>query len=181
MRTVRILLLTGLLPVLALARHPERLTVYWGVLANQDNGRARWELTLVNQDTVALPASGWTLYFNFMRPILPESTPPSVRLTHVNGDFYRLEPTEAFAPLPPGGRRTLSFESPGPLIKAIDAPRASILSFATRRTVRFRCGTCACCPSPRSFRRGGIRPIGCPCPPRPCATTGTHRFGCYRP
>lgn len=42
MRTVRILLLTGLLPVLALARHPERLTVYWGVLANQDNGRARW-------------------------------------------------------------------------------------------------------------------------------------------
>ncbi|ACY49665.1 family 20 glycosylhydrolase [Rhodothermus marinus] len=116
------LLLTGLLPALALARHPERLTVYWGVLANQDNGRARWELTLVNQDTVALPASGWTLYFNFMRPILSESTPPSVRLTHVNGDFYRLEPTEAFAPLPPGGRRTLSFESPGPLIKAIDAP-----------------------------------------------------------
>ncbi len=129
MRTVRILLLTGLLPALVLAQHPERLTVYWGVLANQDNGRARWELTLVNQDTVALPASGWTLYFNFMRPILPESAPPSVRLTHINGDFYRLDPTETFAPLPPGARRTLAFESPRPLIKAIDAPSGLYLVF----------------------------------------------------
>ncbi len=129
MRTLRYLLFSGLLPVLAMGQHPERLTIYWGVLANQENGRARWELTLVNQDTVALPARGWALYFNFMRPILPESAPPLIRLTHINGDFYRLEPTEAFTPLPPGGRRTLSFESLGPLIKAIDAPSGPYLVF----------------------------------------------------
>ncbi|SHK28477.1 family 20 glycosylhydrolase [Rhodothermus profundi] len=122
MDILRSLLLTGLLPALVLAQHPSRFTIYWSVLTNQDNGQALWELTLVNQDTVALPASGWTLYFNFMRPILPESAPPSVQLTHLNGDFYRLDPTEAFTPLLPGARRTLSFASRGPLIKVMDAP-----------------------------------------------------------
>ncbi|MDQ7039600.1 MAG: family 20 glycosylhydrolase [Rhodothermus sp.] len=121
--------LIGLLPMLAMAQHPERLTIYWGVLSNQENGRARWELTLVNEDTIALPASGWTLYFNFMRPILPESAPPSVRLTHINGDYYRLDPAATFTSLPPGGRRTLSFESLGPLIKTIDAPSGLYLVF----------------------------------------------------
>lgn len=131
-------LLAGLLLLIcspALAQHPsaKRITVYWGVLANQENGRARWELTFVNQDTVVLPASGWQLYFNFMRPILPESVPSSVRLTHLNGDFYRLEPTETFAPLRPGERRTLSFESAGPLIKAIDAPAGLYFVFQDAR------------------------------------------------
>ncbi len=113
-----------LLTAPAFAQYPaaERITLYWGLSANQENGRARWELTLVNQDTVALPASGWTLFFNFMRPIDAQSVSPMVRLTHINGDFYRLEPTETFTPLPAGARRTLTFESLGPILKAIDAP-----------------------------------------------------------
>ena len=125
MRTLKSLaFVISCMPLLVFAQYPapERITIYWGLVANQENGRARWELTLVNQDTVALPPSGWSLFFNFMRLIDAQSVSPTVQLTHINGDFYQLAPAATFTPLPPGARRTLTFESFGPILKAIDAP-----------------------------------------------------------
>lgn len=100
------------------------VAIEWGVETNfvEDGGRFRSQLTLKNRGETAIPASGWNLHFNFLRPIHPESVQGSLRISRVNGDFYTLAPTEDFAPVPPDRERTITFEASGYAIKEIDAP-----------------------------------------------------------
>ena len=102
----------------------EHLSVEWGVVTNLvDNGaRFRSRLTLANNGETALPATGWTLYFNFLRPIDPASVTGDVEIARINGDFYRLRPGDDFAALAPGTERSITFEAPASAIKHIDGP-----------------------------------------------------------
>ncbi len=102
----------------------DHLAVEWGVESNlvDDGARVRSHLTLRNDGKTALPASGWTLYFNFLRQIDPESVSGNVNITRINGDFYRLTPGENFTSVAPGTERRLTFEAGGSAIKRIDAP-----------------------------------------------------------
>ncbi|MFB6249898.1 MAG: family 20 glycosylhydrolase [Salinibacter sp.] len=102
----------------------ENLAVEWGVITNlvDDGARFRSRLTLTNNGETTLPAAGWTLYFNFIRPIDSTSVTGGVEITRINGDFYRLTPGDDFAALPPGAERSITFEAPGSAIKHIDAP-----------------------------------------------------------
>ena len=45
-----------------------------------------------------------------------------MRLTHINGDFFKLEPANRFAPIRPGETRAILYEAIGPTIKRMDAP-----------------------------------------------------------
>ncbi|AUX31291.1 MULTISPECIES: family 20 glycosylhydrolase [Sorangium] len=98
--------------------------VTWGVLDNHKNPAVSFgsELTIENHGKVALGNSGWALYFNFVRSILPESLPAGVKVTHINGDFFKLEPTEAFQPLEPGQSVVIPFDGSYWAIKETDAP-----------------------------------------------------------
>ncbi len=115
--------------------HPsaDSLSLRWGVETNlvetDDFRRVRSHFTIENRGEVPLHNEGWTLYFNFLRSIDPSSLPASVEITHVNGDFYRLEPTEAFEPLAPGDDRSVSFEANGSIIKKIEAPAGLYMVF----------------------------------------------------
>jgi hexosaminidase len=102
----------------------DRLAVEWGVVTNlvDDGARFRSRLTITNNGTTALPATGWTLYFNFLRPIDPASVAGGVKITRINGDFYRLTPADDFAALAPGAERSITFEAPASAIKHIDGP-----------------------------------------------------------
>ncbi len=117
----------------ASASHPlgDDLAVQWTVLTNyvDGGGRFRSQLLLTNRGDVALPATGWTLYFNFLRPIDTESLPPSVNIERVNGDLFRMTPTDGFTPVRPGETRAVTFESAAFAIKAIDAPVGYYLVF----------------------------------------------------
>ena len=108
------------------ARHPaaEDLHVRWEVLTNDvdEGNRFRSEIELTNRGDVPLRGEGWTLYFNFLRPIDPSSVPPSAEITRINGDFFKLEPGATFAPVEPGETRAIPFEAAWSAIKAIDAP-----------------------------------------------------------
>ena len=102
----------------------DRLAVEWGVVTNlvDDGARFRSRLTLTNNGETALPADGWTLYFNFLRPIDPASVTGGLEIARINGDFYRLAPGDNFAALAPGVERSITFETAGSAIKHIDAP-----------------------------------------------------------
>mgnify|MGYP006279282241 CR=1 FL=1 len=102
----------------------DRLAIEWGVESNlvDDGARFRSRLRLHNDGETALPASGWTLYFNFLRQIDPESITGNVEITRINGDFYRLTPGKNFTPLGPDTERSVTFEAGGSAIKRIDAP-----------------------------------------------------------
>ena len=110
----------------------DQLAIQWGVETNlvDDGARFRSRLTLSNEGATALPASGWSLYFNFLRQIDSESVSAPVEITRVNGDFYKLEPGDDFASVAPGEQFEVTFETPGTAIKPIDAPAGFYVVFA---------------------------------------------------
>ena len=101
-----------------------QIALSWGVQENQldDTNRFKAELTITNNSAVTLINERWTLYFNFLRTVLPESLPPSVSITRINGDFVKLEPTEVFAPLEPGQSLSITLEGQDWIISESEAP-----------------------------------------------------------
>lgn len=96
--------------------------LHWGVESNfVDGNRFRSEITLINHSGRTLH-DDWSLYFNFMRLVDPESIGKEFILHHINGDFYRIDPSEHFKPLQPGEEIKTTFKALGSAIKEIDAP-----------------------------------------------------------
>jgi len=109
--------------------------LHWEVESNYiEQNRFRSQLKLVNESGEVLD-DNWTLYFNFMRMVDVESLPPNLRLTHINGSFYKLEPGDEFEPLHAGEEVQFSFDAFGSAIKKSDAPDGAYSEFAGGRIV----------------------------------------------
>ncbi|MFZ0430659.1 MAG: family 20 glycosylhydrolase [Acidobacteriota bacterium] len=98
------------------------LELHWGVLTNLDPDRCKSELSVINHSSAQLPSTGWTIYFNFERTIIPESVTDGLSIERINGDFYRLDPVSHFPGLAPNARLTLTFDSLGSIINVSGAP-----------------------------------------------------------
>src|SRR5689334_19962467 len=72
----------------------KNLSVSWRVIENHHDDKSQFlsALTLANTGKSTFPSSGWTLYFNFVRNILPGSVTGGVAIDRVNGDLFRLRP-----------------------------------------------------------------------------------------
>ncbi|MEM8487951.1 MAG: family 20 glycosylhydrolase [Bacteroidota bacterium] len=79
-------------------------------------------LTLTNTDAAPLGASGWTMYFNFIRLIDTATVSDQVKITHINGDFFKMEPTENFPALAQGEATKITFRTAFWAVKKSDAP-----------------------------------------------------------
>ncbi|PSQ89392.1 MAG: beta-N-acetylhexosaminidase [Bacteroidetes bacterium QS_8_64_10] len=112
--------------------HPraENIAVRWRVDTNYlDGNRFRSTLTLSNEGRAPLDSTDWALYFNLARTIAPESLPRGLRIERINGQLWRLTPTAAFAPVPPGEERAVTFEAGAWAIKESDAPAGFYVVF----------------------------------------------------
>ncbi len=80
--------------------------------------------TLTNTTKKAFPATGWTIYYNFIRFTTPlrTETSPAVVPGHINGHLYTLKPTSAFKGLAPGDSIQISIESGAWVTNITDAP-----------------------------------------------------------
>ena len=131
--TIFILLFLGIL-IVACDNSTKDITVYeytvrWSVGSNfLENNRFSSELVLANESGTILE-DDWSLYFNFMRLADTESITSGLKLTHINGDFYRVDPTDQFAHVHPGEEVEFSFEAFGAAIKKIDAPDGAYFEF----------------------------------------------------
>lgn len=96
----------------------------WEAIDNLHNGSASYlfELAFINEGTTVWADKNWELYFNFERIVFEENVPDAVTIAHINGDLYRLTPTDAFPTLAPGENLTLPFEASYWGIKVSDAP-----------------------------------------------------------
>jgi hexosaminidase len=104
------------------APYPD-VAVSWAAVENIYDAGFRFLITLENGGDVPLPASGWELYFGMMRRLDTVAVPSSIRLEHINGDFYRITPTAEFLLLPPGGRLVLPLAGAAMAIARGDAAR----------------------------------------------------------
>ncbi|PKF51949.1 family 20 glycosylhydrolase [Enterovibrio nigricans] len=96
----------------ALSQLGDGIDLTYAVLDNQQNEwrTFKGEITLQNGSSTALPATGWAIYFSHIRMMQP-LTNSGLTVTHVNGDIFKIEPTDSFKSLEPGQTLTIEFES----------------------------------------------------------------------
>jgi len=80
-------------------------------------------ITFRNTGSDTFEPQGWALYFNSLRPLDLESFSPWFTATHINGDFFKLEPAEDFEAIAPGEEREIPYRAMYHAIKFTDAPQ----------------------------------------------------------
>ncbi len=106
------------------------LALHFNVITNVLDGQDQFkaELIVTNQSAYTL-VGNWSIYFNFLRMILPESVSKGFQVRHINGDYFCLEPTDDFSPLIPNSQVTIGFVANYWAIKTIDAPAGFYLVY----------------------------------------------------
>lgn len=100
------------------------IEITWNLVSNfEENNKLRASLTFHNTGDEAFSGEGWTLYLNSIRALDPESFSPQFEATHISGDFFKLEPTNAFESIPAGESRTFEYLASFHTIKKTDAPQ----------------------------------------------------------
>lgn len=101
-----------------------QIDITWNLLSNfEDDNQHLASLTFENNGDVALTNYGWTLYFNSIRVLDEQSLLPEFKMTHLGGDFFKLEPTEEFSPILPGSSIEKQYKAQFHAIKKTDAPQ----------------------------------------------------------
>lgn len=103
---------------------PQKLATNWEINENnyQNKGQFLSTLTFTNKSTGALPATGWKIYFNFNRSIIPGSVRGTVNIQHLNGDLFQITPRPEFRIMVTGSSTRVSFITGGSALNITDAP-----------------------------------------------------------
>lgn len=103
----------------------QQVRVEWEIVENHYQGKSGFQsvFTFINTGKTALPAKGWSLYFNIARAIRPESVGGGMIIENINGDLFKLSPAADFAGLKPGQSIRVPFVGSDWVINYTDAPR----------------------------------------------------------
>lgn len=103
----------------------QNFTIKWKLLTNfaeEEQAQALAQFTLINHSERTLENEKWAIYFNQSpRKIIEESVDERVKIEQINGDFYRITPSESFT-LKGKDTLTLQYKMRGSMIKVADAP-----------------------------------------------------------
>lgn len=106
------------------AQSADGLQLKWEVVENGHQGKAQTlsTFTLINGSKQALPALGWTIYYNFIRFVTPGEVAPGIEAGHVNGHLYTFKPNAAFKGLAPGDSLKINIVHVAWVTNYTDAP-----------------------------------------------------------
>lgn len=106
------------------------IDVEWELNSNfEPDNQLSATITLINNGEQDLPRDGWALYFNSIRIPDMESFPEAFRVSHINGYFFKLEPTSQFDGLTAGERLSIPYRARYFAIKSSDAPEGFYFRF----------------------------------------------------
>ncbi len=105
------------------------LSLTWEVLEEKHLGKNQTlsVLTFKNSGSVALPASGWSIYFHCSPSFTPKATDAPLKVESINGDLLRMVPTGKFKELKPGETQKFEFVAAGQIVNESRAPRGFYL------------------------------------------------------
>lgn len=105
------------------SRFNNDIIVSWDVKENnhQDQVQFLSSFTIINKGQTPL-TNNWAMYFNYVRTVKYGSYPASVKIEHVNGDFFKMTPTTAFKTIKTGDSLVVPFVSSDWAINYCDAP-----------------------------------------------------------
>jgi len=109
------------------------IEITWNLISNfENNDQLLASLTFHNTGNESFSNDDWTLYFNSIRVLDEESFLPEFEATHISGDFFKLEPTDAFSPIPADGEFTKEYNAQFHAIKKTDAPQGFYFVYEDR-------------------------------------------------
>ncbi|RNI31541.1 family 20 glycosylhydrolase [Rufibacter latericius] len=105
------------------------LSLTWEVLEERHLGKNQTlsVLTLKNNGSGALPASGWSIYFHCTPSFVPKETDAPLKTESINGDLLRILPTGNFKELKAGATQKVQFVAAGQIVNESRAPRGFYL------------------------------------------------------
>lgn len=112
-----------------------RIDVSWLPIENNYAGKeqALSVLTFKNNGEIALPKTGWRLYFNFIRIATPKNEQNLLDINHVNGDLFYFSPSRDFEGLKPGEEISYELISHSWLVNRSDAPQGFYVVWDDKR------------------------------------------------
>ncbi len=107
------------------------IDIFWNLQENGLKGKYKYlsEFMITNNSAKTLDSTGWAIYFHQPRNIMTETASESIKITHINGDYFRIEPSAKFPKLKTGEDITVSFVSDAWAIKDVDAPNGLFIVF----------------------------------------------------
>ena len=111
----------------------QQLATRWEVIENNHAGKRQFQaaFTFKNNGNVSFPAAGWSLFFNFPRMIYKDSVSPEMNIEHINGDFYRMTPANAFKGLAPNDSIVIKYVAGAWATNVTDAPSGPYIVWAS--------------------------------------------------
>lgn len=99
------------------------LEVFWTLKENNYKGKSAYltEFVIQNNSKDSLKHN-WAIYFHQPRTVDIASVSPNVKITHISGDYFKVEPSDKFIPIANGESVTFTYESNWWAIKLVDAP-----------------------------------------------------------
>ena len=106
------------------------LEVFWELKQNGYKGGAKslTSFTIKNNSSKQL-INNWALFFHQPRTIDQKSLAEHIKITHINGDYFKLEPTDKWTPLSSGASVTMDFLNDAWFLKEVDAPSGIYIVF----------------------------------------------------
>ncbi len=104
---------------------PQNLKIDWQLVTNNYNGEDKYlaTFTITNTDKkTALPASGWTIYYNANRDVVKKDIGFGLETARYHGDLFYLKPNSAFKGLKPNESITLECVGDAWAFNISDAP-----------------------------------------------------------
>lgn len=111
-----------------------QLQLRWSLVRNVaapdwPHARSLARLTLANRGNTALPAQGWSLYFNSMDGVQPGPAGANMVVEALGGQLFRMRPAAGFAGLAPGATLEIDYFHRVVLSNTEMAPRGPYLVF----------------------------------------------------
>jgi len=104
------------------------IDVYWTLIENAPKGYVA-EFTIENNSDKPLDNKNWSIFFHQPKKIQTESGSIGSKFTHINGDYFKFEPTDSFKVLNKGEQAVITYKSDAWAIKMQDAPNGIYIVF----------------------------------------------------
>ena len=106
-----------------------KLAITWQPLENNylKDEQGLSVLQIKNVGKIALPKTGWKMFFNFIRVITPKTENQAFEVNHINGDLSSFTPSKNFEGLKPGESLKFEMLSNSWMVNTSDAPQGFYL------------------------------------------------------
>jgi hexosaminidase len=119
------------------------LSIVWEPVQNDYKNRQQSlnAITITNNGKKTFPASGWKMYFNSARLIVPATVSGNAKIDFVNGDLFSLTPTGTFTEIKPGQSVRVEFIDDEPVVNITDGPEGFYVVWDNQPDKGYNTGT----------------------------------------